>query len=92
MDQGLDQILDRIPSLGQIFDQIPRMDEILYQILHSPALLGLLLLSFVVYFANQRFGPKYDPKEPPVLPQRLPYLGHLIGLWRHGLSYYRTLR
>lgn len=62
------------------------------QILQSPALVGLLVLSFIVYFGNQRYKPKYDPKEPPVLPQKLPYIGHIIGLLLNGFSYYKELR
>ena len=62
------------------------------QILYSPTLLGLLVLSLAVYFGNQRYKPKYDAKEPPLIPQTLPYIGHLIGLWIEGFGYYKKLR
>lgn len=62
------------------------------QVLRSPALIGLLVLSVIVYFGNQRYKPKYDPKEPLVLPQKLPYIGHVISLLWYGLSYYKDLR
>lgn len=36
--------------------------------------------------------PEHDPKEPPVIPQSVPYFGHIIGLFRYGLSYYDKIR
>ena len=62
------------------------------QVLRSPALVGLFVLSLVVYIGNQRYKPKYDLKEPPVLPQKLPYIGHIIGFLFYGFSYYKDLR
>jgi hypothetical protein len=62
------------------------------QILKSPVLSGLLIVSLIVYFSNHLLKPKYDPKEPPVIPQKLPYIGHLIGFLRGGFTYYTKLR
>ncbi|KAL9609259.1 MAG: hypothetical protein Q9167_005960 [Letrouitia subvulpina] len=36
----------------------------------------IALLLSVNYF----LGPKYDPREPPVIHQKVPYVGHVIGL------------
>ncbi|KAL8792190.1 MAG: hypothetical protein Q9195_005212 [Heterodermia aff. obscurata] len=33
-------------------------------------------------------GPKYDPREPPVIRQKVPYFGHLIGLISYGVDYF----
>lgn len=30
----------------------------------------------------------HDPKEPPLIPSRIPFIGHVIGLLRHGSGYY----
>lgn len=38
------------------------------------------------------FSPKYDPREPPVLPHLIPYVGHILGLIRNGPLYFETLR
>ncbi len=35
---------------------------------------------------------QHDPREPPVIPQGIPYVGHLIGIFRHGLRYYQVIR
>ena len=42
----------------------------------------------LVYFLH----PKYDPREPPVLPHYIPYIGHILGLVRHGQRYFEILR
>ncbi|KAI4273763.1 MAG: hypothetical protein L6R38_006256 [Xanthoria sp. 2 TBL-2021] len=41
--------------------------------------------------ANYFFGPKYDPREPPVIHQKIPYIGHVIGLLQYGLRYFEVL-
>ena len=43
-------------------------------------------------FALSRLGSQYDPKEPPVLPQKVPFFGHILGLLQHGLKYYTVIR
>ncbi|KAI1777003.1 cytochrome P450 [Hypoxylon cercidicola] len=34
----------------------------------------------------------HDHAEPPIVRSRIPFLGHLLGLIRFGVSYYRILR
>lgn len=36
-------------------------------------------------------SPKYDPREPKLVTQSIPLVGHVIGMVRHGLGYYTTL-
>ena len=57
-------------------------------------LLLLLLASVaVVYVLLNRFlGGKHDAKEPPLVPQAIPFLGHAIGLLRKKMNYYVQLR
>jgi len=33
-----------------------------------------------------------DPREPPVLPPKFPLIGHVIGMVKHEVEYYRLLR
>ncbi|KAH9992555.1 cytochrome P450 [Xylariaceae sp. FL0662B] len=35
---------------------------------------------------------KHDHAEPPIVRSRIPFLGHLLGLFRFGISYYKMLR
>jgi len=56
------------------------------------ALQFILAASFIYFVLNHFFGFKYDPKEPPLIPQRIPYIGHLIGIIRHGPKYYSRVR
>ncbi|MCJ1247982.1 hypothetical protein MMC30_005197 [Trapelia coarctata] len=51
--------------------------------------LQFFLAAICAYFIlTYFFGFKYDPKEPPLVPQKIPYIGHLIGIVRHGPTYY----
>lgn len=34
-------------------------------------------------------APRLSPKEPPLLPHPVPYIGHILGLLRHGTRYYQ---
>ena len=56
------------------------------------ALLGFLAALCVYFVLNHFIGFRYDRKEPPLVPQRIPYIGHLIGIIRHGPRYYSHVR
>ncbi|KAF2455620.1 cytochrome P450 [Lineolata rhizophorae] len=32
-----------------------------------------------------------DPREPPIVPSRIPWIGHIIGIIRHGARYYKMV-
>ncbi|KAL8988911.1 MAG: hypothetical protein Q9177_002090, partial [Variospora cf. flavescens] len=49
------------------------------------------ILAVIVTAFNHFLGPAHDPKEPPVIPQKVPYVGHLIGLLQFGLRYFEIL-
>lgn len=34
----------------------------------------------------------HDAKEPPLIPQTFPYVGHLFGMLQHGSRYYTQIR
>lgn len=47
-----------------------------------------LLYSLLRYFTDV----KKDSKEPPFIPQIIPYVGHLLGVLRYGPKYYDRIR
>lgn len=51
-------------------------------------LTGLITLYVAVYCLSIR--PR-DVREPPVIPSRIPYLGHLLGMVFHGGRYVKTI-
>jgi hypothetical protein len=52
-----------------------------------------LAIAFVLVLAFNAVQPrKSSPDEPPIIPTRLPYIGHAIGMFRHGGRYFRMLR
>jgi hypothetical protein len=48
--------------------------------------IGLLLLLI------QYLSPQHEDQEPHLIPQRVPYVGHVLGLARHGITYYLNTR
>lgn len=52
-------------------------------------LLGVFLVSTAI---DKYFEYQLNPKEPPLLPQRLPLIGHLLGFLRYGSEYYLKMR
>lgn len=52
---------------------------------------GLLALFFVAARFLQ-VTSKHDPREPPAVPSLLPFIGHALGLFRNGVSYFVMLR
>ena len=56
----------------------------------------LLLLIAAVAAAWSAFdyfcAPRLSPNEPPLLPHPVPYIGHILGLLRHGTRYYQLTR
>jgi hypothetical protein len=52
-----------------------------------------LAIAFAVVLAFNAIQPrKWSPDEPTIIPTRLPYIGHAIGMFRHGGRYFRMLR
>lgn len=52
----------------------------------------IIIIAVVASLILSYFGSKYDPKEPPVLPQKIPLFGHILGILQHGLKYYTIIR
>ena len=55
----------------------------------------LLLLAAavaVLLVLDRLITPQRFPNEPPVVPHLIPYIGHILGLLRHGSRYYQITR
>lgn len=56
-----------------------------------PVIIASIGVATLIYFvASKIFG--HDPREPPLAPQSIPILGHMIGLSRSKFNYYVDLR
>ena len=70
-------------------------DPMATKVAEEPKLLLIILVVLTAIVAgsiSRHFAPKYDSREPPVLPQKIPYLGHFFVFLRYGLRYYAALR
>ncbi|KAL8948350.1 MAG: hypothetical protein Q9222_005460 [Ikaeria aurantiellina] len=54
---------------------------------------ALVVTTIAILFTavNYFLGPVYDPREPPVIHQKIPHVGHIIGLLQYGLRYFEVL-
>ncbi|KAL8983471.1 MAG: hypothetical protein Q9205_002302 [Flavoplaca limonia] len=53
--------------------------------------ISVTVVATLLITTNYFFGPKYDSREPPVIHQKVPYIGHVIGLLQYGLRYFEVL-
>ena len=61
--------------------------------LSSPVLYSFAILVPCLFFLIDYFlGAKLDPKEPPLVPSTIPYVGHLIGMIRRRTRYLVDVR
>lgn len=61
-----------------------------YDLVSLVASISVLLLSYLILHKMFRSG--HDSREPPLAPQSIPVIGHLIGLSRSKFNYYVNLR
>lgn len=59
---------------------------------NSAILLVATGLITVTYFAVRKMFGGHDSREPPLAPQSLPIIGHMIGLSKSSFNYYVDLR
>lgn len=52
----------------------------------------LVLTGSLIVLSEKSWVPKHDVDEPPLVPQRIPYIGHVVGLFRHGLKDFEFTR
>ena len=61
--------------------------------LSTPLLLVLAIVLATTWYALDYFYvPEQLPNEPPLVGHHIPYIGHIIGLLRHGTRYYQIIR
>ncbi|KAI5455970.1 cytochrome P450 [Mariannaea sp. PMI_226] len=54
--------------------------------------LAILLTSIIALpLLSKLLNPQLDPREPPLLKARIPWIGHIIGIIRHQTDYHRIL-
>lgn len=47
----------------------------------------------ILVFAIVRFlRSKDDPREPPTVASSIPFIGHIVGMFRHQVFYYSLVR
>ncbi|KXX73875.1 hypothetical protein MMYC01_204633 [Madurella mycetomatis] len=51
-----------------------------------------ILIAMIVAFLVHTLGPRADPREPPLIKPRIPFIGHIIGLMQHQANYHTRLR
>lgn len=65
--------------------------------LEATSSIGVMLLLLaavlaVIFVLDRLLTPQRFSNEPPVVSQLVPYIGHLLGLLRHGSKYYQITR
>ena len=58
----------------------------------SVLLVLAIALATTWYALDYFYVPKQLPNEPPLIGHHIPYIGHIIGLLRHGTRYYEIIR
>lgn len=51
----------------------------------------LLVIPVVLALFLFKSSSKHDPREPPRVHARIPVIGHILGIIRHGIPYYGVL-
>lgn len=51
----------------------------------------ILAITAVLLIIRQRLSLQLDPREPPILKPRIPYIGHIIGMIRQHCVYFDEL-
>jgi hypothetical protein len=69
-------------------------DAVSLQALSHLSVISVMLTIFIAVFytITCALSPKFDSQEPPVIPQKIPFIGHVLGLARFGITYYLEVR
>lgn len=60
--------------------------------MHLIPFLAIAILLALLYAFSRYQESQHDPKEPPFLPQKIPFIGHIIGMIQKKARYYVHLR
>lgn len=53
---------------------------------------GMLFCAALVLLCLRLLAVKMDPREPPLVPSSIPYVGHAVGMFKHQFAYLPMLR
>ena len=54
--------------------------------------LVVLVVTAFLYLLNKKLGVRRYANEPPYIPSLVPYFGHVLGLLRQKMKYYRDVK
>ena len=60
--------------------------------MHLIPFLAIAILLALLYALSHYQESKHDSQEPPFLPQKVPFIGHIIGMIQQKTRYYVHLR
>lgn len=52
---------------------------------------GSIIAILTVYLFRRFLAVNHDPSEPPILPAKIPVIGHVIGMMKKKADYYVEL-
>jgi hypothetical protein len=58
------------------------------------SVLSLLVAAgaFLVVLLHRYASIDYDPREPPIIKPKVPYIGHILGIIIHGTKYFEIVK
>ncbi|KAL2140136.1 hypothetical protein VTI28DRAFT_4218 [Corynascus sepedonium] len=51
-----------------------------------------IAVSISLLFTFHALGPRVDPREPPLLKPRIPFIGHIVAMMRHQAQFHISLQ
>lgn len=77
----------------EIRPELPSKSRTMEGMLNFTTIILLIATATTIwYLLDYFYVPKHHPDEPPVVSHPIPYVGHIIGLLRHGTRYYEMTR
>jgi hypothetical protein len=55
------------------------------------AVFAIAALPLLIFILNKGFYPSVDAREPIIIPPKIPFIGHIISIFREGTSFYKRL-
>ena len=54
--------------------------------------LAVVVTTASLYLLNKTLGVRRYANEPPYIPSLIPYFGHILGLLRQKMAYYKEVK
>jgi hypothetical protein len=55
-------------------------------------LITIGILSITILAVRKLLRVDHDPREPPIIPHQIPFVGHVIGMFRYGARYFDIIK